>query len=66
MELVYWSVCSFSRRGGDLVKGMDGGMLILARCKIHFVSEHENFGKDTSNNISILINRLTEDRIDIP
>ena len=39
MELIYWSVCSFSRRGWDGVKGV--GVVIVARCKFHYIREHE-------------------------
>ena len=38
MELVYWSVCLYSRRGGD---GVGVGYLILDHCEFHFVREHE-------------------------
>ena len=36
MELVYWSVCLYSRRGGD---GVVVGYLILDHCEFHFVRE---------------------------
>ena len=48
MELVYWSDRSFSRRGGDGVKGIKEGNLTLARCKFHFIREHENLVKKIS------------------
>ena len=42
MDLIYWSVRSSSRRGFDAVKGVDEGIIIFARCKFHFIREHEN------------------------
>ena len=39
MELVYWSVCSYSKTGRGLGKV---GIVILARCVFHFILEHEN------------------------
>ena len=40
MELIYWSVRSSSRRGGDFVKRVNGGIVILASCVFHFNREH--------------------------
>ena len=53
MVLNYWSVRSSISRGGDGVKGLDGGIVILASCEFHFISEHENLLQHPSNNISI-------------
>ena len=41
MELIYRSVRLV---GGDVigVKGVEGGIVILARCEFHFVNEHES------------------------
>ena len=38
-DLIYWSVRSSSRRGGDGIKGV---IIILASCKYHFIKVHEN------------------------
>ena len=40
MELIYWSVRLFSRRGGSGAKGVDGGIFILALCEFHFIRKH--------------------------
>ena len=42
MELHYLSVRPSNRMEGDRVKGVDGGIVILARCEFHFIREHEN------------------------
>ena len=42
MELVYWSVSLSSSRGGDDIKRVEGGIVIIARCKLLFNWEHEN------------------------
>ena len=42
MELTYWSVLLFSRRGGKGVNKLIGGIVILARRKFYFIGEHEN------------------------
>ena len=44
MELIYWSVRVSSMRGGDKVKGVDWGVVILASCGHHFIRVHENHG----------------------
>ena len=31
-----------SKRGGDGLKGLMGGIVILVRCEFHFIIEHEN------------------------
>ena len=36
------SVGSSSRRGGKGVRGMNGGIVILAFCEFHSIREHEN------------------------
>ena len=46
MDLMYWSVCSSSRRGGDLIKGVDGGH--------HFIRVYKNVVQHPNNDISIL------------
>ena len=53
MDLLYWSVRSSSWRGGDGVKGVDGGIVILVSCEHHFIRVHENLVQHPSNNISI-------------
>ena len=45
MELVYWSLRSFSRRGGD---GVKGGIVILALYMFQHIIEHEK-SQDPSN-----------------
>ena len=42
MVLIYWSVRLSSRRGGDGVIGLMGGILTLVRCEFRFIIEHEN------------------------
>ena len=42
MELIYWPVRSSSRNGGDGVKGVEGKIVILARCVFQFMRKHEN------------------------
>ena len=37
MDIIYWSVCLSSRRGGDKVKGVNGGIVILACYKFNFL-----------------------------
>ena len=44
MNLIYWSVCSSSRRGW--------GYHYLASCKHDFNREHKNLVQNPSNNIS--------------
>ena len=41
--------------GGDGVKGVDGGIVILASLEHHFITVHENLGQYPSNSISISI-----------
>ena len=53
MKLIYWSVRSSGRRGGDEIKRVDGVIVILARCDFHFIREYENLVKDPSKDISI-------------
>ena len=53
-NLLAWSVCSSSsRKEGDWVKGVEGGIIFLASCEHHFVRLHENLLQHPSNNISI-------------
>ena len=50
MGISYWLVRSYSRRGGDRVKGVDAGgmIIILAIYRFYFIRIH-----DPSNNRSI-------------
>ncbi len=41
MDIIYWSVHTFIRRVWDGVKGVDRGIVILARCKFHFTRVHD-------------------------
>ena len=54
MELIYWPVPSSSRKGGDGVKGSQGGIVILARCEFYFIKEHKNMMQHPSNNTFIV------------
>ncbi len=47
-----FSVHSSSRRGGDEIKMVDGGIVILASCEYHFIRVHENLVQHPSNFIS--------------
>ena len=49
MELVFWSVRSSIWRGVNWFKGR---VVILVRCKFHFIREHENQLQYPSNKIS--------------
>ena len=54
-ELIYWSVSSLL--GG---RGLDKGsglryIGILARCEFHFIREHDNLVKHSSNNKFIIL-----------
>ena len=54
MDLIYLSVHSYSRIGGDGVKRLDGGeggIVILASCDYHFIRVQENLVQHPSNNI---------------
>ena len=42
IEFIYWSVRSSSRKEGDRVKGVEGGIIILAHYKFHFIRVHDN------------------------
>ena len=46
MYITYWSVGSFSFRGGDIV--------ILASCKFHSIRVHDNLVFNPINNKSIV------------
>ena len=52
MDLIYWSVRSFSSRGGIVEKEVDGGTIIKARCEHKFIRVLENLVQHPSNNIS--------------
>ena len=39
---VSWTVRPSRRRGGDYIKEVDGGIVILASYKFHFVRKHDN------------------------
>ena len=54
MELVYWSVHSSRRRGGNEVREVDGVIVFLANCKNNFITVHENLVQHPSNYISIV------------
>ena len=54
MELVYWSDRSSSMSGGDGVKGMDGGIVIVASCKHHFIRVYENLVQHKRNNTMVI------------
>ena len=40
--VIYWSICLPRKRGGDGVKGFEGGYLILARYKFHSIRVHDS------------------------
>ena len=42
MELVYWSVRSSRRGGGDGVKGVDGGNRYFRPLQVSLIREEEN------------------------
>ena len=42
IELIYWSIRSSSNWGGNTAKGLDGGIVILARCEFYFIEENVN------------------------
>ena len=48
MNLSHWTAHSFSRRGGDKVKKADGGIIILARCRHHFIRVYANLEQHPS------------------
>ena len=48
MNLSHWTVRSSSRRGGDKVKRVDGGIVILASCKHHFIRVFANLEQHPS------------------
>ena len=50
MNIIYWSVRSSSRRGGDGVNRVNVGYCYLARCKHHFITLHANPINDISIN----------------
>ena len=52
MDITYWSGAS-SRRGGNKVKWMDGGIIIISSYQFHFIRVHDNLVKYSSNNKSI-------------
>ena len=54
MDLNNRSVCSSSRRGGDKVKGVDGGIVNLASV----LKVHKNLVEHPCNNISITLLQL--------
>ena len=51
MEIIYWSIRSFSRRGGDGIKVIKREIVILACYVFHFIREHEIWCK-----IQVIIN----------
>ena len=40
--VIYWSVPLSSTTGRDGVKEVDGGIIILDRCKFHFIRVQDN------------------------
>ena len=42
IDIIYWSIPSSNRRKVDKVKGVDGGIFILASYKFHFIRVHDN------------------------
>ena len=42
IDIIYWSVRSLSRSGVDRVKGVDGGIFILASYKFYLNRVHDN------------------------
>ena len=55
MDLIYWSIRSFSRRGWDGIKGVEEGVVvILNNYKLRFIRVHDNFVQNPSNNNSII------------
>ena len=42
MDILYWSVQASSRRGGDGIKVVDVGIVILASYMFHFIRVHDN------------------------
>ena len=54
MNLIYCSVCSSSRKGGDvMIIVWMGCFVILDSCKYHFTRVHANLVHHPSNDISI-------------
>ena len=51
MDLNYWSIVH--PEGGDRVKGVDGGIIILASCEYYFIRVHKNLVQHSSNITSI-------------
>ena len=66
MVLSYRSVRSSSwRRGGNGLKEVDGGIIILASCANHIIRVNENLVQHPSNNISITITNLIKNKDNI-
>ena len=55
MDLIYWLVFSSIRSAGDLVKGVDGGIVIFDSCEQNFIRVHENLVRHPSNIKSIFV-----------
>ena len=55
MDLIYWSVGSSSRKGGDRLKGVDGVFVSLASYEHYFIGVDKNLEQHPSNNISIYL-----------
>ena len=43
-DLIYWTVCSSSRRGGAEVKGMDGGYRYLSQLRASLFRKYIKIG----------------------
>ena len=52
------SVFSSRKMGGDVVKGVDGGMIISASCKYHFIRVHKKLVQHPSITISIPVTNM--------
>ena len=55
MDLIYWSVGSSSRKGGDRLKGVNGVFVSLASYEHYFIGVDKNVEQHPSNYISITV-----------
>ena len=53
MDLTYWSVCLFSRRGGNGVKKVDLGYRYYSQKRALLIRVYENLVQHPSNDITI-------------
>ena len=56
--LICGSVRSFSRSGRDIIKGVDGCIIILGNFELYLISIHENLVQHPSNHISNVLDNL--------